>query len=416
MANSKKNKANGLLTHNLTVKNGRLHINNVDTIRLAEEYGTPIYVMDRSLVAENLNKYKLAFEKYYQGDSKVCYASKSFMTDIMINIVNDENCCLDVSSGGEISMALMSDFPAERMFFHGNNKSISELGLAVVHNVGYIMVDNLTELENLNKIAASSNKIVNVIPRIKPGIEVDTHSYIQTGHIDSKFGEPFSIDYIKKILSFKNLKLVGLHCHIGSLIHGTEPFAEDVRVMTKYMKVIKDELSYDLTYLCLGGGFGIRYLESDEYTEYEEYIRVICEEVKSKCMEYDLALPTITIEPGRSISGPAGITLYTVGAIKEIPQTGTKYVLIDGGMADNPRYALYKSKYTAVVANKVDKPKDDVITLAGKTCESGDLLGENMPIQKCEVGDIVAVLATGAYNHSMSSNYNMLPKPEVIYI
>jgi diaminopimelate decarboxylase len=414
MAKIVKNKI--LLTDNLTVKDGRLHISDVDTIRLAEEYGTPIYVMDRNVVRENLNKFKDAFEKYYHGNGRVCYASKAFMTDIMVKIVDSENCCLDVSSGGEIGMALISGFPAEKMFFHGNNKSIAELGLAVVHNVGYVMVDNVTELENLNKIAASSNKVVNVIPRIKPGIEVNTHSYIQTGHVDSKFGEPFSIDYIGKILSLKNVKLMGLHCHIGSLIHGTEPFAEDVRVMTKYMKIIREEFSYELPYLCLGGGFGIRYLEDDEFTEYDEYIRVICEEVKERCKEYGLALPTITIEPGRSIAGPAGITLYTVGAIKEIPQTGTKYVLIDGGMADNPRYALYKAPYTAIVANKADEQRDDVITLAGKTCESGDLLGENMPIQKCEVGDIIAVLATGAYNHSMSSNYNLLAKPEIIYV
>ena len=285
--------------------------------------------------------------------------------------------------------------------------------------VGRIMVDNLTELETISKIAKEKNLTANIILRIKPGIDAHTHDFVKTGQIDSKFGLALetgeAMDAVKYILTVDNVELCGLHCHIGSQIFDIDPFEHAAEVMVKFMADIKTETGYEIKELDLGGGFGIKYTENDKPNPYEAYMQAASKVVKSECAKYGLEVPFIIIEPGRSIAGATAVTLYTVGSVKEIPGIRT-YVAIDGGMSDNPRYILYQSEYEVVCANKASMPRDKKVTVAGKCCESGDLIQEDTMLQEVEPGDIVAVLSTGAYNYSMASNYNKLRKPEVLMV
>ncbi len=291
--------------------------------------------------------------------------------------------------------------------------------MAIDNKVGRIVVDSMYELCTLNDIAQKKNIKVNIMFRIKPGIDVHTHNYIKTGQIDSKFGLTIqNVEaelVIKEAIKMQYVKLVGLHCHIGSQIFDVEPFEDAAKIMLKFIADIKSKYNYEILELNLGGGFGIMYTNEDDPIAYENYMERVSKVVIETSNKLNIQIPYIYIEPGRSIAGPAGITLYTVGTIKEIPNV-RKYVSIDGGMTDNPRYALYQAKYTARVANKMNEPINDVVTLAGKCCESGDLIGENMNIQQTQSGDIIAVYSTGAYNYSMSSNYNRIPKPPVIMV
>ena len=334
-------------------------------------------------------------------------------------IVNEEKMGLDVVSGGELYTALKAGFPAEKIYFHGNNKTLPELEEAVSAGVGRIMVDNMYELENLSRIARSSGKSVGVILRIKPGIDAHTHSFIMTGQIDSKFGFALetgeAMEGIKAAIAADNIDFKGIHCHIGSQIFDVEPFERAAEVMVGFMAEIKAQTGVEVAELDLGGGFGIKYSSDDNPLEYSEYMAKVATVLKAECVKRGVAQPFIIIEPGRSVAGSAGITLYTVGAVKSIPDIRT-YVSIDGGMGDNPRYILYQSTYELVCANKADKPKDFKITLAGRCCESGDLIQEDALVQQVEPGDIMAVLSTGAYNYSMSSNYNRIPKPPVVMV
>ena len=408
------------VSKNLNVnENGHLTISGVDTVEIAKNYGTPLYVMDEDLIREHCRTFKSSIEKYYNGDGMACYASKAFSCKAMCKIIKEEGLGLDVVSEGELYTAESINFPMERVCFHGNNKTDSELRYAVEKKVGRIIVDNIYELERLDKIAADAGTKVNIMFRVKPGIDAHTHDFVKTGQIDSKFGvaletgEAFNI--VKNAISLNNVNLVGLHCHIGSQIFDIDPFVEAAEVMIGLIEKIKQELNYEVKELNLGGGFGIKYTDEDTPVEYYKYMEKVSARVKELCSEKNLKLPFILIEPGRSLVAPAGITLYTLGCVKEIPNIRT-YISVDGGMCDNPRYALYKSKYDVIVANKASKPKTEVVTIAGKCCESGDLIGEGMDIQKAESGDIIAVLATGAYNYSMSSNYNRIPKPAVVMI
>ena len=408
------------VSENLNInEKGNLTIGGVDTVTLAEEYGTPLYVMDEDLIRSNLRRFHESIKKCYGGRGEVHYASKAFSCMEMCRIVASEGDGLDAVSIGELYTALKAGFPMEKVGFHGNNKSDEELAFALDNGVGHIIVDNISELERLEKIASSKNKTAHIMFRIKPGIDAHTHQFVMTGQIDSKFGFALetgeAFEAVKKALSCKNVKLVGLHCHIGSQIFDIAPFEAAAKVMLEFIAKIRDELGYTVPGLNLGGGFGIKYLEEHDPVPFEQYMERVSAVVAEECGKLNLEQPYIYIEPGRSIAASAGITLYTVGARKEIPNIRT-YVSVDGGMADNPRYILYQSEYEAVVANKAGEERNEKVTIAGRCCESGDLIGENMPLQHAESGDIIAVLATGAYNYSMSSNYNRLQKPAVVMV
>lgn len=409
-----------LVSKNLAVnEQGHLTVGGMDTVELAKEYGTPLYIMDEGLIREHCRSFKESMDKYYGGQGLVCYASKAFCCKAMCRIMLEEGLGLDVVSEGELYTALSVGFPPEKLCFHGNNKTDHELSYALENGVGRIIVDNIYELERLNRLAEKTGRTANIMYRIKPGIDAHTHNFIMTGQIDSKFGFALetgeAYEAVKKAIECSHINLVGLHCHIGSQIFDIDPFVKAAEVMLTFIAKIKDELGFEVKELNLGGGFGIRYTEEDAPVGYDKYMEKVSEKVKEVCAEKNVKLPFILIEPGRSIAAPAGITLYTVGGRKEIPNIRT-YVSIDGGMGDNPRYALYQSKYDVEVANKANLPKTETVTVAGKCCETGDLIGEGMPIQPVEPGDILAVLATGAYNYSMSSNYNRIPKPPVVMI
>lgn len=405
---------------NLTVnKLNHLEIGGCDTVRLAKEYGTPLYVLDEDLMRENCRIYRDAIDKYYDGNGMVLYANKALCTVHTFKVTNEEGLGADVVSGGELYTAIKAEFPMENVYFHGNNKTYDELLMAVKNGVGHIIVDNIYELEMLNEIAKEQGVVQNIMFRIKPGVDAHTHSFIQTGQIDSKFGvalengEAFEIYEAAHKMS--NVNPDGLHCHIGSQIFDVEPFCKAAEIMMNFAGDLKDKLGLSIKKLNLGGGFGIRYINSDDPVPYDEYIKHVSVVIKETAKKRGLEIPFILMEPGRSIVAPAGITLYTVGGIKDIKNI-RKYISVDGGMGDNPRYILYQSEYTAVIANKAGDEKTDKVTVAGKCCESGDLLLENAMLQEAEPGDILAVLATGAYNYSMASNYNRIPRPAIVAV
>lgn len=398
---------------------GHLMIGSHDAVSLAEKYQTPLYVMDKAVILSAIRSFKGSMEKFYGGNGLVTYASKAFLCKEMARIAKDEGIGLDVVSEGELFTALSAGFPAEKIFFHGNNKTARELSFALSEGVGRIVVDNLDELELLSVLAKSANKTAKIILRVKPGVDAHTHSYIKTGQIDSKFGLAIengeAFEATKKALETEHIELMGFHCHIGSQIFDIEPFAEAARVMLKFIAKIKNDYGFEAKELDLGGGFGIRYTDEDSPVPYERYIERVAEVCDELCKELSINKPFIIIEPGRSIVGEAGTTLYTIGAVKDIKDV-RKYVSVDGGMCDNPRFALYESQYDITLANKADKIKTEVVTVAGKCCESGDLIGKDMPLGNAEIGDILAVFSTGAYNYSMSSNYNRILKPAVVLL
>lgn len=409
-----------MLTPNLTVNmEGHLCIGGADTVTLAKTHGTPLYVMDENMIRENCRGYERVISEEYEGRGLICYASKALSCKELYRIVHAEGLGCDVVSGGELYTALQAGMPAEKIVLHGNSKTNSELQMAVSHDVGRIVCDNLPELKRLDQIAGAAGKTVSVMLRIKPGIDAHTHDFVKTGQIDSKFGFALetgeAMQAVKAASLYPNLRLVGLHCHIGSQILDTEPFAEAARVMVRLMDQVRSELNITLPELNLGGGPGIRYTEEDDPKQFGEIVRAILSALKDICTELDFPAPFVLFEPGRSIVGGAGLTLYTVMAKKVIPNIRS-YVLVDGGMCDNPRYALYHSEYEALIANKADQPRSERVTIGGKCCESGDLIGEDMPLQSAEEDDILAVLATGAYNYSMASNYNRNPRAEIVMV
>ena len=399
--------------------NGNLRIDGVKVTDIIKEFGTPCYIMSEATVRENCRKYKDAIDKYYNGRGLPLFASKAFSCIGIYRIVAEEGLGADVVSGGELYTALKAGFDPARIYFHGNAKTEDELIMAVDNGVGHIVVDNAEELELLDRIARERGKVANISFRIKPGVEAHTHDFVKTGQIDSKFGvalengEAFEI--IKAASEKKGVKTVGIHCHIGSQIFDAEPFMLAAKIMLGFMAKLKKELSVEIKELNLGGGFGIRYVEGQNPKDYDEYMRNVSDTVRSECEALGIEVPFILVEPGRSIVGAAGITAYRVMSVKTIENIRT-YVAVDGGMTDNPRYALYRSEYEACIANKADLPKDFSATIAGRCCESGDLIGENMKIQRPEAGDTLVVFSTGAYNYSMASNYNRVPRPPVVMV
>jgi len=396
-----------------------LEIGGCDCVDLVNEYGTPLYVMDEGLIRENCGLYKNAMDKYYNGNGLVLYASKALCTMAMCRIAQQEGLGLDVVSGGELYTAIKAGFPMDRIYFHGNNKTMEELELAIDSNIRRIVVDNRQELHRINEIASSKGKTASISFRIKPGIDAHTHDFIQTGQIDSKFGVALengeALEIVSEAVKLGNINVAGLHCHIGSQIFDIKPFEEAARVMLEFIAQIKEQLGVEIEELNLGGGYGIKYTPQDDPIEYDKYIESVSKVIRNVCDNKGIKLPFIVMEPGRSIVASAGITLYKVGTIKDIKGV-RKYVAVDGGMGDNPRFALYQSKYDAVIANRPDAPKTEKITIAGKCCESGDLLAKDIMMPEVKEGDILAVLATGAYNYSMSSNYNRIPRPPVVLV
>lgn len=390
-----------------------------DTVELAKEYGTPLYVMDEDLIRKNCRLYKESIDRCYDGNGLILYASKAFSSKYIYRVVNEEGLGADVVSGGELYTAIQADFPMDKVYFHGNNKTANEIELAVSNGVGHIVVDNVYELEMLNETAKKHGVVQNIMFRIKPGVDAHTHSFIQTGQIDSKFGVALengeAFDIIKKANEMSNVRVDGVHCHIGSQIFDIEPFCKAAEIMVNFMGDLKDKLGLETDKLNLGGGYGIMYTEEDDPVPYGAYMERVSEVVKETAKKRGIKVPMILMEPGRSVVAPAGITLYTVGGVKDIKNV-RKYVSVDGGMGDNPRYILYQSKYAAVIANKAADEKTEKVTIAGKCCESGDLLLENVMMPEIEVGDTLAVLATGAYNYSMASNYNRIPRPAVVAV
>ena len=408
------------VSENLSVnEKGHLTIGGCDTVELAKQYGTPLYVLDENKIRKTCRSYVDSFKKYYDGNGMPLYASKALSCKELCRIINQENLGLDVVSGGEIYTALQAGYPMEKVHFHGNNKTAEEIKFALDSKVGKFVVDNLYELKLLNDIAQEKNVVANISFRIKPGVDAHTHDFIMTGQIDSKFGFALetgeAYEAVKEAIKLDNVKLTELHCHIGSQIFDIDPFVAAAEIMIDFIAKIKNELGVVITELNLGGGFGIKYTERDEPVPYEKYMEKVSVTVKSKCAEHNIDVPYICIEPGRSIVGEAGITLYTAGGKKEIPDIRT-YLSVDGGMTDNIRYALYQSDYTVINASKADKEPDETVTVAGRCCESGDLIQENIKVANPEVGDIIAVLSTGAYNYSMASNYNRVPKPAMVMV
>lgn len=398
---------------------GHLTIGGVDTVALAAKYGTPLYVMDEDAIRANCRALKNSLEAHYANHGMVLYASKAFCCKQIYRIIAQEGLGADVVSGGELYTALEAGFPAERIYFHGNNKTAQELSMALKAGVGRIVVDNIAELELLSALAKAAGRDANILFRIKPGIDAHTHNFVRTGQIDSKFGFALetgeAMEAVARAISLPGISLMGIHCHIGSQIFDIDPFCHAAEVMLDFAQQIRETHGFIIKELNLGGGFGIRYVEEDDPKALESYMEAVSKIVTARCEKHDLPVPFICIEPGRSIVGDTGITLYTVGSVKTIPGCRT-YVSVDGGMTDNPRYALYQSAYEAIVANKAAQLKDFTATIAGRCCESGDLIQEHTSIQTPAVGDILAVLSTGAYNYSMASNYNRVPRPPVVMV
>ena len=407
-------------SQNLSINSeNHLAIGQHDTVELAKKFGTPLYVLDEDLMRDNCRAYKNAIDTYYDGHGLILFASKALCTMYTGRLVAEEGLGADVVSGGELYTLYKAGFPMEKVFFHGNNKTPDEIELALNCGVGHIVVDNKYELELLNRIANEKNVKQRILFRIKPGIDAHTHDFVKTGQIDSKFGvalengEAYEIH--KLALSMSNIQIDGVHCHIGSQIFDVEPFCEAAKVMIGFIADLYDKLGIKVNILNLGGGFGIKYTATDDPIALSEYIHKVTNVVKELAQEKGIDLPFLVFEPGRSIVASAGITLYTVGCVKEIENVRT-YVSIDGGMCDNPRYILYGSKYTAILANNASAEPVAPITIAGKCCESGDLIQEHVMMPQIHVGDTLAVLATGAYNYSMSSNYNRIPRPPIVAV
>ena len=400
----------------MQINNNELEIGGVNTLLLAKQYGTPLYVLDEKLIRETCRRFKI----YFKNNDNVAYASKALSTVNLLKIVNEEDMCLDVVSGGEIYLAYVSKFPMDKLIFHGNNKSFEELELAVKLNVGIIVIDNFYEMELLDGICKKYNKVQDVFIRVAPGIEAHTHKYIKTGQNDSKFGFPMVKDIAIKaadmvINYYNNFNLLGVHCHIGSQIFQVKPYMDSVNVMFDFIKDIKDKFGYVIKTLDLGGGFGVYYTEGDNPCEIDDYCKAILTQVNKCCNKLKVLRPNILIEPGRAIIANAGITLYKVGAIKNIPGI-RKYVSVDGGMTDNIRPSLYQAKYESILCNKVIDSFLEEIRICGKCCESGDVLIDSVKMPVCKSGDIIAVMSTGAYCYSMSSEYNKLLKPAMVMV
>ncbi len=397
--------------------NGNLTFAGYDTVALAKEYETPLYVLDENRIREKCRTYINAMRKHFGEKSQPLYASKALSFKYIYRIMKEEGMSVDVVSGSEIYTAKEAGFPMENTYFHGNNKTDFEIAFAMDCGVGHFVADCREELDAISRIAGEKGITQKILMRLTPGIDTHTYEAVQTGQVDSKFGTAIetgqALELTKYALTLPNIELEGFHCHIGSQVFDGQTFCDSADIMLDYINTVRKETGFLATVLNLGGGYGVRYVESDPYLDIEESIAAVAAHIKAKAEEFNVPMPTILMEPGRSIVADAGLTLYTVGSVKTI--TGYKsYVSIDGGMTDNPRYALYGSQYTSCIANRANEVADFECTIAGRCCESGDLIAENVKLAKPERGDILAVMVTGAYNYAMASNYNRVPRPAIV--
>lgn len=397
---------------------GHLEIGGCDTTDLAKQFGTPLYIVDEALVRQRAREYVESFRA--SGlKFQVAYASKAFSVMAMCAIAEQEDLSLDVVSDGELYTAMKAGFPAHRIHFHGNNKTPEEINMALDANIGCFVVDNFNELQLLNALAGEKGKKVKILLRITPGVEAHTHEYISTGQTDSKFGFDLgngsAYTAVKEAGALPHLELLGVHSHIGSQIFEVEGFQMAVDRVAGFAVKVRDELNIMFSVINLGGGFGIRYTEGDTPLPVSQYVKAITDSIKTNFSNAGYTLPEIWVEPGRSMVGDAGTTLYTVGTSKDIPGV-RKYVAVDGGMTDNPRPALYESKYEAILANRAGEALEETVSIAGKCCESGDMLIWDLELPKVQSGDLLAVFCTGAYNYAMASNYNRIRRPAVVFV
>ncbi len=409
-----------MICDNITVnEKGHLQFAGFDTVDLAEKYGTPLYLMDEHKIRQHINEYKAAFLKYFPEGSNPEFASKSFSCKQIYRIMQSEGMCIDAVSMGEIYTAKSAGFDMEHCFFHGNNKTDYDIAFAMDNGVGYFVIDCFEEIEAVNLLAKDKGIIQKALLRITPGIDTHTHQKISTGKVDSKFGFAIATgmadEAVQTALKCENISLCGFHCHIGSQIFESDPFITAAELMLEFIAHIENTQGYTADILNLGGGFGVRYLAEQPTLNLDEKIGEVAAAINQKCSELGIAVPKIAMEPGRSIVADAGMTLYTVGSVKEIK--GYKnYVSIDGGMPDNPRFALYESPYTVMLASRANDKADFTATIAGRCCESGDIIQNDVLIPKPQRNEILAVLTTGAYNYSMASNYNRIPRPPVVML
>ena len=409
-----------MLCNNISInEKNHLSFAGFDTVELAAKYGTPLYLMDEARIRQNCRTYTCAMRECFGEDSLVLYASKAAAFKRMYQIVSEEGMGFDVVSIGEIYSALKAGCQLKKAYFHSNNKTDYDIEFAIKNGIGCFVVDNVEELDSIQQEAKRQGIVQKVMLRLTPGIDTHTYEAVNTGKVDSKFGTAIETGQAEKIttyaLSLKNIHLCGFHCHIGSQVFDSDTFLRGSDIMLDFIAHVKESFGYETEELDLGGGYGVRYLEEDPYIDIAQNIRLVADSIKHRAQELSIKLPRILMEPGRSIVADAGMTLYTAGTVKSIP--GYKnYLSVDGGMTDNPRFALYGSSYTIMLANRPKDKADFYCSVVGRCCESGDIIQENVTLPYPRRGDTVAVLTTGAYNYSMASNYNRIPRPPVVML
>ena len=409
-----------MLSSNLSVgANGRLYFGGQDTVAMAEQYGTPLYLMDEVRIRENMRMYQEAFRTHFGSGSCPLYASKAASFKRLYEIAKEEDMGIDVVSSGEIYTALKAGYPLSRAYFHSNNKTDWDIAFAMDQGIGYFVVDNREELDAINTIAGEKGKNQPILLRVTPGIDPHTYEAVATGKVDSKFGTAIetgqALEMVGYTLSLSNIDLKGIHCHVGSQVFGEDVFERASEIMLSFMAQCREVYGFTMEQLDMGGGYGVRYVDSDGFVDIPAAIGRVAAHMKAYCARLGMELPQIHMEPGRSIVADAGMTLYSVGTIKKI--TGYKnYVSVDGGMTDNPRYALYGSQYTVLLASRPEDPCDLHCDVVGRCCESGDIVQPNVDLPEPRRGEILAVCTTGAYNYSMASNYNRVNRPAVVMV
>lgn len=409
-----------MICDNISIKDGHLFFAGQDTTELAAKYGTPLYLLDEDRIRANIRAYKAVMERVFPQGSLPIYASKANSFKQIYRICAQEGIGVDVVSGGEIYTAVQAGFDMSRAYFQGNNKTDAEIALALDSGVGYFVVDCGEELEILEEMAAQRGIVQKVLIRVTPGIDPHTYEQVATGKVDSKFGSPIETGsaerIVKRAIECAHIDLRGIHSHVGSMVFGEDVYEQAARVMLEFMAYVKDRLGYELDVLDLGGGYGVSYVDGDGHIDITSKTESVAETIRENCERLGIAYPKIILEPGRSIVADAGMTLYTAGAMKVI-ESYKSYISVDGGMTDNPRYALYGSKYTVYDASRMDEQADMLFDVVGKCCESGDIIQPKVMLPSdVKRGDIIAVCTTGAYNYSMASNYNRIPRPAMVML